>query len=71
MQMMDNHHEVIYKKCYDLVDLVRGGTIHCVKTSHLHTMCFPNHFKMLPCIHVMHDHIITHRMGHHSLIHQI
>jgi hypothetical protein len=69
MQMLEKHHDVTYKKCSSLIDLVHNGTIHCIRASHLHTKCFPNHFQMLLHIHVMPDYIISHRMGHHSLVH--
>ncbi len=71
MQMLEKHHEVTYNRCFGLVDLVRGGTIHCVRKSHMHTMYFFNHLQMLPHIHVMFDHIISHKMGHHCLVHKI
>jgi hypothetical protein len=69
--MLEKHHEVTYKRCFGLVDLVHSGTIHRIRAFHLHTMCFPNNFQMLFHIHVMPNHIISHRMGHHSLVHNI
>jgi len=46
--MLEKHHEVTYKRCFGLVHLVHGGTIHHVRASHMDTMRFPGHFQMLP-----------------------